>query len=124
MMTEGAARRLRLKGLVVKETLQILRDPSSLLIAFVLPVLLLLLFGYGVSLDANPNRNALVVEYPTPRRCPATYYPETNVLVPIESVAERSNTPTSKFVIVTVAPSTRAGARDDGPRAEPERAPA
>jgi ABC-2 type transport system permease protein len=66
MMTEGAARRLRLKGLVVKETLQILRDPSSLLIAFVLPVLLLLLFGYGVSLDANHIRIALVVENPTP----------------------------------------------------------
>ena len=66
MMTQGAARRLRLKGLVVKETLQILRDPSSLLIAFVLPVLLLLLFGYGVSLDANHIRIALVVENPTP----------------------------------------------------------
>jgi ABC-2 type transport system permease protein len=66
MMTEGAARWLRLKGLVVKETLQILRDPSSLLIAFVLPVLLLLLFGYGVSLDANHIRIALVVENPTP----------------------------------------------------------
>ena len=66
MMTEGAARWLRLKGLVGKETLQILRDPSSLLIAFVLPVLLLLLFGYGVSLDANHIRIALVVENPTP----------------------------------------------------------
>jgi ABC-2 type transport system permease protein len=66
MMTEGAARWLRLKGLVAKETLQILRDPSSLLIAFVLPVILLLLFGYGVSLDASHIRIALVVENPTP----------------------------------------------------------
>jgi ABC-2 type transport system permease protein len=62
MMTRRAARWLRLKGLVGKETLQILRDPSGLLIAFVLPVLLLLLFGYGVSLDANHIRIALVVE--------------------------------------------------------------
>ncbi len=46
-------KRMRLKGLVVKEFLQIWRDPSSLAIAFVLPVFLLLLFGYGVSLDAK-----------------------------------------------------------------------
>ncbi len=50
----GAAGSLRrLRGLVRKETLQILRDPSSISIAFVLPVCLLLLFGYGVSLDAR-----------------------------------------------------------------------
>ena len=42
----------------------------------------------------------VVVPYRIPRRCAATYYPETNVLVPIESVAERSNTPTSKGVII------------------------
>jgi molybdopterin-dependent oxidoreductase alpha subunit len=50
-------------------------------------------------------RRFIVVKYPIPRRCAATYYPETNVLVPIGSVAARSNTPTSKFVIITVAPS-------------------
>jgi len=44
---------MRLKGLIIKEFLQVWRDPSSLAIAFVLPVLLLLLFGYGVSLDAK-----------------------------------------------------------------------
>ncbi|EWY38870.1 membrane protein [Skermanella stibiiresistens SB22] len=66
MIAPGAARRLRLFGLVRKETLQILRDPSSLLIAFVLPVVLLLLFGYGVSLDANNVRVTVVVENPTP----------------------------------------------------------
>lgn len=43
----------RLKGLCVKETWQIIRDPSSILIAFVLPMILIFIFGYGVSLDAN-----------------------------------------------------------------------
>jgi len=43
----------RLKGLCIKETWQIIRDPSSILIAFILPVLLIFIFGYGVSLDAN-----------------------------------------------------------------------
>jgi len=43
----------RLKSLLVKETLQIFRDPSSILIAFILPLLLLFLMGYAVSLDAN-----------------------------------------------------------------------
>ncbi|GGN01521.1 formate dehydrogenase [Dyadobacter beijingensis] len=44
----------------------------------------------------------VVVEYPIPEQCTATYFPETNVLVPITSVAEKSNTPTSKMVILTV----------------------
>ncbi len=57
--------RRRLMGLVRKETLEILRDPSSLSIAFVLPAMLLFLFGYGVSLDAKHVRVALVVENPT-----------------------------------------------------------
>ena len=57
--------RLRLRGLVLKETRQILRDPSSIAIAFVLPVILLLLFGYGVSLDAEHVPVAVVVENPT-----------------------------------------------------------
>jgi len=58
----GAARRLR--GMVRKEFLQILRDPSSVAIAFVLPLVLLFLFGYGVSLDAKHLPIALVVEQP------------------------------------------------------------
>ena len=43
----------RMKALMSKEFVQILRDPSSLMIAFVLPVILLFLYGYGVSLDAK-----------------------------------------------------------------------
>lgn len=44
----------------------------------------------------------IVVDYPIPQGCAATYFPEANVLVPIDSVAERSNTPTSKFVVISV----------------------
>ncbi len=50
-------------------------------------------------------RNFIIVSYPVPRGCSATYFPETNVLVPIDSVAEKSNTPTSKLVIITLKKS-------------------
>ncbi len=56
----------RLVAMVRKEGLQILRDPSSLAIAFVMPLVLLLLFGYGVSLDAREVPVAIVVEQPGP----------------------------------------------------------
>ena len=54
----------RLLGLMRKEFLQIGRDPSALAIAFVLPAVLLLVFGYGVSLDARHVPVALVVAQP------------------------------------------------------------
>ncbi|MFE4533930.1 FdhF/YdeP family oxidoreductase [Streptomyces scopuliridis] len=41
-----------------------------------------------------------VVHYPTARGCAAAYYPETNVLVPLDATADTSNTPTSKSVVV------------------------
>ncbi len=41
-----------------------------------------------------------IVSFPTARGCVAAYFPETNVLVPLDSTAETSNTPTSKSVIV------------------------
>ena len=56
----------RLATLVRKETYQIARDPSSVLIALVLPVILLFLFGYAVSLDTGRTRIGLVVEESTP----------------------------------------------------------
>ena len=56
---------MRLRGLVRKEFYQILRDPSSIAIAFLMPVLLLLLFGYGVSLDAEDVPVAIVADQPT-----------------------------------------------------------
>jgi anaerobic selenocysteine-containing dehydrogenase len=48
-------------------------------------------------------RKFIVVKYDIPRGCSATYFPETNVLVPLNSTADTSNTPTSKFVAITVA---------------------
>ncbi|MCK9261498.1 MAG: ABC transporter permease [Azoarcus sp.] len=56
---------MRLRGLIRKEFLQIFRDPSSIAIAFLMPVVLLLLFGYGVSLDSESIPVALVVEQPS-----------------------------------------------------------
>lgn len=47
-----------------------------------------------------------VIEYEIPKQCVATYFPETNVLVPIKSVAKQSNTPTSKSVIIEVKKHT------------------
>ena len=46
-----------------------------------------------------------VVAYSIPRRCAATYFPEANVLVPIRSVAEKSNTPASKSVVISISPA-------------------
>ena len=43
----------RLRALCVKESRQILRDPSSGVVAFVLPMLLLVIFGYGINLDTD-----------------------------------------------------------------------
>ncbi|MCU1631474.1 MAG: hypothetical protein JWM61_126, partial [Micrococcaceae bacterium] len=43
-----------------------------------------------------------VVAYSTPKGCAAAYYPETNVLVPLDSTADISGTPTSKSVIIRV----------------------
>ncbi len=53
----------------------------------------------------------IVVPYPIPKGCAATYFPEANALVPIESVAEKSNCPTSKMVKITVAPHLQNGER-------------
>lgn len=44
----------------------------------------------------------LVIPYDIPEQCCATYFPETNVLIPIKSVAKKSNTPTSKSVKIEV----------------------
>jgi ABC-2 type transport system permease protein len=56
----------RVRALIRKEMLQIFRDPSSLIVAVVLPVLLLILFGFGVSFDVTTVRVGLVIENPTP----------------------------------------------------------
>jgi hypothetical protein len=45
------------------------------------------------------------VSFPTAVDCCAAYFPETNVLVPLDSTADRSQTPTSKSVIVRLEPA-------------------
>jgi molybdopterin-dependent oxidoreductase alpha subunit len=45
------------------------------------------------------------VAYPTARGCAAAYFPETNVLVPLDSTADVSNTPTSKSIVVRLEPA-------------------
>jgi anaerobic selenocysteine-containing dehydrogenase len=58
-----------------------------------------------------------VVGYSTARGCAAAYFPETNVLVPLDSTAQISNTPTSKSVVVRLEPATGpAGAPPTGRR--------
>ena len=46
-----------------------------------------------------------VVEYEIPLGCAAAYYPETNVLVPVRNVAEGSNQPVSKSLIISIEPT-------------------
>jgi hypothetical protein len=45
------------------------------------------------------------VPYEIPRRCAAAYFPEANPLVPLGHTAEKSNTPASKSIPITVHPS-------------------
>ena len=56
----------RLVALTVKELRQISRDPSSIMIGLVLPIILILIFGYGLSLDVNNVPIAVVMEHSTP----------------------------------------------------------
>ncbi|MEV8313079.1 FdhF/YdeP family oxidoreductase [Streptomyces sp. NPDC059900] len=46
-----------------------------------------------------------IVHYPTARGCAAAYYPETNVLIPLDATADTSNTPASKSVVVRLEQS-------------------
>ncbi len=64
-MDKRHAARMRLRGMLRKEAMQIVRDPSSIAIAFVLPLILLFLFGYGISLDAKHVPVGIVVEQPS-----------------------------------------------------------
>ena len=51
-------------------------------------------------------KHFIVVPYEIPRTCAATYYPETNVLVPVRSVGDGSNTPTSKSIVISIEASS------------------
>lgn len=57
----------RLYALCRKETWQILRDPSSNLIAFVLPVVMLFIFGYGINLDSTAVNIGWYSKTPAPK---------------------------------------------------------
>ena len=56
----------RIRALIKKEFIQVLFDPSSILITIVLPAILLFLYGFGVSLDLNTINIGLVVEDSSP----------------------------------------------------------
>ncbi len=60
------ARSRRMKALMIKEALQIVRDPSSILISIILPVLLIFLYAYGVSLDLDHLRIGVALEDTSP----------------------------------------------------------
>ncbi len=56
--------------------------------------------------ERREAKHFIVVPFNIPKRCAATYFPETNVLVPIDSYADKSQTPTSKFIVITLQPSS------------------
>jgi ABC-2 type transport system permease protein len=64
--TSLTARMRRTASLIRKEARQMVRDPSSVAIGIVLPVVLILLFGYGLSLDVNNVPVAVVLEDSSP----------------------------------------------------------
>jgi anaerobic selenocysteine-containing dehydrogenase len=53
--------------------------------------------------ETRQPRGFTAVEYDIPRGCAAAYFPEANVLVPLEQFAEKSRTPASKSVVISVA---------------------
>ena len=55
---------MRIRGLARKEVKQILRDPSAILIAFLLPIVLILVNGFGISFDARHMKLAVVTAAP------------------------------------------------------------
>ncbi len=74
----------------------------------------------GIAEDGVERRASRfrVVSYPTSRGCAAAYYPETNALVPLDSVADESGTPTSKSVVVRLerVPTTTTAAAAEQPQ--------
>jgi ABC-2 type transport system permease protein len=65
-MSGTAAKLRRILALMRKEGYQILRDPSSIALGIIMPVMLILLFGYGLSLDVKNVPVAVVIEQPSP----------------------------------------------------------
>jgi ABC-2 type transport system permease protein len=61
------AKAIRTRALIVKETRQLVRDPSSLALGVALPLVLILLFGFALSLDVKNVRVAVVIEDRSPQ---------------------------------------------------------
>ena len=57
---------MKLIALIKKEILQIIRDPSTILIVVLMPLVLLFVFGYGINLDTNQVKIGMVLEDRTP----------------------------------------------------------
>jgi anaerobic selenocysteine-containing dehydrogenase len=55
--------------------------------------------------EERVGRNFVVVPYDIPRRSAATYFPEANVLVPVRHFADKSRTPASKSVVISIRPA-------------------
>jgi molybdopterin-dependent oxidoreductase alpha subunit len=55
--------------------------------------------------ETRTAEHFMVVPYSIPRQCAAAYFPEANVLVPVDAVTPQSGTPISKFIAITIAPS-------------------
>lgn len=59
--------------------------------------------------EERTARRFTIVPYSIPRRCAATYFPEANVLVPVRYFADKSHTPASKSVVISIRPSDNQG---------------
>jgi ABC-2 type transport system permease protein len=62
----ASSARGRIRALIVKETRQLLRDKGNILVGMFLPVMLILIFGYGLSFDVKNMPVAIVLEDPSP----------------------------------------------------------
>src|SRR5262249_39108668 len=62
--------------------------------------------------QARLARSFTIVPYSIPRRCVATYFPEANVLVPVRYFADKSHTPASKSVVITIRPANELTTED------------
>lgn len=56
----------RILALSKKEFIQVIRDPGCILIAFILPLILLFIYGYGISLDVTQMKTGIVLEDNSP----------------------------------------------------------
>lgn len=105
-MSQQKVRWMRISGLIRKEFLQIIRDPSSLSIAFLLPITLLLIFGYGVNLDAKHIKLGLVQQQPSAEsqefvsHLHATDYFDARTFLTVNAAEDAMQTGTIKALLI------------------------